>query len=243
MAYSELIEHNIRFSKKYMVESIFRSANIEGIGVTFPETQVICDGMSVSGHSVDDINAIIDLKKTWQWIYQNPLNKIDIDTIKTINRILGKYTVVNSGHIRDRFDEPIRVGIGEGKYYYPHYIEDIEEIEKDIENIISSDDVIDNTIELFCYLCKKQLFNDGNKRTATLTSNLYMIQNGIGILSIPNEHKLMFFDLLTNYYKDDNNKSLLKEFLKVECLTFTNYGKKYAEELEEDEEVKKGMRL
>ena len=50
---------NILLAKKYMVESIYRSANIEGIGMTFPETQTICDGMSVSGHSVDDINIII----------------------------------------------------------------------------------------------------------------------------------------------------------------------------------------
>ena len=62
---------NILLAKKYMVESIYRSANVEGIGVTFPETQAICDGMSVSGHTVDDINAVNDLKKAWQWLFDN----------------------------------------------------------------------------------------------------------------------------------------------------------------------------
>ncbi len=38
-------EKNILLAKKYMVESIYRSANIEGVGVTFPETQTICDGI------------------------------------------------------------------------------------------------------------------------------------------------------------------------------------------------------
>ena len=33
--------HNILLAKKYMVESIYRSANIEGIAMTFPETQAI----------------------------------------------------------------------------------------------------------------------------------------------------------------------------------------------------------
>ena len=35
------IQKNLMLAKKYMVESIFRAANVEGIGVTFPETQAI----------------------------------------------------------------------------------------------------------------------------------------------------------------------------------------------------------
>lgn len=50
-----------------MVESIYRSANIEGIAMTFPETQAICDGMSVAGHSVDDVDAVSDLNRAWKW--------------------------------------------------------------------------------------------------------------------------------------------------------------------------------
>lgn len=54
-------EENIILAKKYLVDSIYRSINIEGIAMTFPETQMICEGMSVSGHSIDDINAVNDL--------------------------------------------------------------------------------------------------------------------------------------------------------------------------------------
>ena len=56
------IQKNLMLAKKYMVESIFRAANVEGIGVTFPETQAICDGMSVGGHKIEDIEAVMDLK-------------------------------------------------------------------------------------------------------------------------------------------------------------------------------------
>lgn len=38
------IQRNIFLAKKYMVDSIYRSANIEGIVMTFSETQTICDG-------------------------------------------------------------------------------------------------------------------------------------------------------------------------------------------------------
>lgn len=93
-------EKNLLLSKKYMVESIYRSANIEGIEVTFPETQIICDGMSVAGHSVDDINAVNDLKNAWRWVFNNIDNEVDIDSLCKINRLAGKFTVINAGMFR-----------------------------------------------------------------------------------------------------------------------------------------------
>ncbi len=100
-------EDNLKLARKYMVESVYRSANIEGIGVTFPETQAICDGMSVSGHTIDEINAVNDIKKAWQWFFNNPIASVDVETLKTINRILGKYTVVNAGTMRTPYDKQI----------------------------------------------------------------------------------------------------------------------------------------
>ena len=42
-------EENIFYAKRNLVDSIWKSANLEGIGITFPETQVIVDGMSKHG--------------------------------------------------------------------------------------------------------------------------------------------------------------------------------------------------
>lgn len=211
-------EKNILLAKKYMVESIYRSANIEGIGMTFPETQTICDGMSVSGHSVDDINAVNDLKNAWRWIFNNPDSDIGIETLCQLNRIAGKFTVINAGSVRDMYDEPIRVPLYEGKDYYPPLPPPKEEINALIKDTIK-DNSIDNALNLFCLVCKMQIFNDGNKRTATLISNMFMMQNGLGILSIPVEKKLEFYNALTNYYDNDCNKSELKSFLEDYCIT------------------------
>ena len=207
---------NILLAKKYMVESIYRSANIEGIGVTFPETQTICDGMSVSGHSIDEINAVNDLKNAWRYIFNNIEQQyISIELIQTLNRICGKFTVINAGVIRDRYDEPIRVTLKNGENYYPP-VPDKKAVETELNSILSNKDT---ALELFCYICKKQLFNDGNKRTATLTTNFYMIQNGEGILSIPPEKKLNFYNYLTDFYKDNTKKDVLKSFLAEYCIT------------------------
>jgi Fic family protein len=210
-------QKNVMFAKKYMVESIYRSANIEGVGVTFPETQTICDGMSISGHSVDDINVVNDLKRAWQWIFQNIDEPISYETVCNLNRVCGRYSVINAGIIRDMYDEPIRVTISAGKYYYPE-IPVKENMIKNISTYQGKKD-IDAALDLFCYICKLQAFNDGNKRTATLVTNMFMIQNGLGILSIPVEKKLDFYNALTSYYEDDSLKEELVSFLRENCLT------------------------
>ncbi|MBR1816863.1 MAG: cell filamentation protein Fic [Lachnospiraceae bacterium] len=209
-------ERNILLAKKYMVESIYRSANIEGIGVTFPETQAICDGMSISGHTIDEINAVNDLKNAWRYIFDN-IEKLnpDLELLKTLNQICGKNTVLNSGCLRNGYDEPIRITLKDGRSYYPQ-LPDEDRIKSDLEMILNQNNVAG---ELFCYICKGQFFMDGNKRTATLYANFYMIKNGLGILSIPPEKKLDFYNLLTDFYEDDNKKKEIIDFLYESCIT------------------------
>lgn len=209
---------NVLLAKKYMVESIYRSANIEGIGVTFPETQTICDGMSIAGHSVDDINAVTDLKNAWKWMFNHIDEEINVESLCQLNRLAGKYTVINAGTIRDIYDEPIRVPLFDGKDYYPELPPPKAEIEARIKQL-AANKTVDGALEIFCYVCKAQLFNDGNKRTATLFANMFMIQNGLGIFSIPVNKKLEFYDALTRYYDKDNNKADLKAFLNDNCIT------------------------
>ena len=77
------MQKNLLLAKKYMVESIFRAANVEGICVTFPETQAICDRMSVGGHKIEEIEAVVDLKHAWQWCFEHPMAEINLETLQT----------------------------------------------------------------------------------------------------------------------------------------------------------------
>lgn len=214
------VQQNLMLAKKYMVESVFRAANVEGIDVTFPETQAICDGMSVGGHKIEEVEAVVDLKHAWQWCFANPQAQISLDTLQTINRIVGKMTVINAGSLRDRYDTPIYVTLRYGERYAPP-LPQADMISKDLVHILASEEALDNALELFRYVAKGQFFNDGNKRTATIVTNLYMIQNGLGIFSIPPEKKLEFYNYLTDFYGDDTGKEALKDFLRQYCITFS----------------------
>ena len=58
-------EQNIFIAKRNIVDYIYQSANLEGIHVTFPETQAIFDGVGVEGVKVEDIIKINNLKRAW----------------------------------------------------------------------------------------------------------------------------------------------------------------------------------
>lgn len=215
------IQRNIFLAKKYMVDSIYRSANIEGIAMTFPETQTICDGMSVSGHTIDEINAVCDLKRSWEWIFAHTDVPADLAVLKALNGTAGKFTVTNAGTIRSVYSDPIRVVLKNGEYYYPPVPPKDEKIEQDLLEILNQDDKLKAALDAFCYIAKGQFFSDGNKRTATLFANHFMIQNGLGILSIPVEKKQEFYNALTDFYAAEDLKSGLLHFLKENCITVT----------------------
>ena len=98
--YSMTQEENVFWAKRNLVDYIWKSANLEGIGVTFPETQTIVEGISVQGKSIDDINSIVQLKHGWQMVFDTIDAPLDLDYIKKLHLIIGRMTVINSGSLR-----------------------------------------------------------------------------------------------------------------------------------------------
>ena len=72
-------EQNIFLAKRNIVDYIYKSANLEGINVTFPETQAIFDGVGVEGVKVDDIIKINNLKRAWQFMIDTLDRLTDFD--------------------------------------------------------------------------------------------------------------------------------------------------------------------
>jgi len=64
---------------------------------------------------------------------------------------------------------------------------------------------VDIAISLCLYCMKTQIFNDGNKRSAVLFANHYLISKGSGLLVIPNQSVSEFKQLLIRYYEDKDN--------------------------------------
>ena len=79
----------------------------------------------------------------------------------------------------------VPVSIGGSKYIPPLPYE--LQIKDELFNLLSKENSYDIAIELLLFVMKKQLFLDGNKRTAVLFANHYLISRGMGLIVIPAE--------------------------------------------------------
>ena len=211
---------NILLARRFMTESVYRSAVLEGINVSYPEVQTICDGYGISGITIDELNTIYNLKSAWEWILKNVNEDIGVKSLCRLNVLIGRNTFDNAGTIRTETALQIKVSLSEGRFFYPELPPEKVVIDKTITELIAEAS-IDSALDLFCYVCKAQLFVNGNKRTATLVTNMFLIQNGLALFSIPVDKKTEFCEMLTRFYENDANIDALKVFLRTNCLTGT----------------------
>ena len=203
---------NLDFARANMKSLIYDQAILEGISTTFPDTELIINNGKVNNMSSEDVMKIINLKHAWEFI-------LDKDVISSptnyyisqyIAKLINEGFYYEGGRIRQ---VPVNIGGSTYKSHLP-----IENVVKDkISEIINSNiDDIDKAIELTLFVMKTQVFIDGNKRTAIIFANHYLISKGKGLLVVPYELVAEFKKLLISYYEDYDNESI-KKFLKDNC--------------------------
>lgn len=203
---------NLDFARANMKSLIYDQAILEGISTTFPDTELIIDNGKVNNMSSEDVMKIINLKHAWEFI-------LDKDVISSptnyyisqyIAKLINEGFYYEGGRIRQ-----VPVNIGGSTYKPPLPIENV--VKDKISEIINSNiDDIDKAIELTLFVMKTQVFIDGNKRTAIIFANHYLISKGKGLLVVPYELVPEFKKLLISYYEDADNESI-KKFLKDNC--------------------------
>lgn len=181
--YQLTLEENIFLAKRNIVDSIYKESKLEGIAITFPETNEIYEGRAVAGMSVDDIVKVNNLKHAWEFVLETVEYPIDLRYIRQLSQIIGDKIVPLAGELRSS-----DVNIG-GTTWKPE-IPDMIRISDEVHNIMNQDtSITEKAITLMLFLMRSQIFYDGNKRVAQLAANQVMIQNGKGIISIPVEHQ------------------------------------------------------
>ena len=86
-------EQNVFLAKRNIVDSLWKSANLEGIAVTFPETQEIYDGGNVAHLRLDEIVTINNLKHAWQFIFSTINSELNFNYISSIHSLVGSNLV------------------------------------------------------------------------------------------------------------------------------------------------------
>ena len=211
------VEQNIFVAKRNIVDYIWKSANLEGISVTFPETDAIYNGISVPHMKIDDMVAINNLKHAWRFILNNIDYPMDFPMLLKINQYVGSNLFYNSGYIRN-----IPVHIGGTKWQPDMPIE--SKIQEEMQDILKIENITDKAITLMLWSMRKQTFTDGNKRTSMLAANQVLIAGGAGIVSVPIELQQDFSIMLVEFYQT-NNMDKIKLFVYDNCIDGIDFPK------------------
>lgn len=209
-------EDNILFARRNIIDSIYKEARLEGIGITFPETYEIFNGRTVAGLSVNDTIKINNLKHAWEFIFDTLNYRIDLRYIRQINSEIGKGVVFKEGILRDT-----EVSIG-GTSWKPD-IPDEEKIKKFISETANNTmlSAAERAIETMLFVMRSQMFFDGNKRTAQLLANKIMIESGAGLITVPIDMQHEFLNKLIVFY-ETNESGALWGFIYDTCIDGVN---------------------
>jgi len=203
-------EQNLFLAKKVLVTNVYNGAKLEGINVTYPETQTILDGVNVTTLKLDEINTVLNLRDAWKFMLSNIDEEFNLEYLCKINSFVSRNESLEWGVLRNG-----KVGIS-GTDYIPE-IPTREEAEAKLDEILKEQNITKRAIKLMLKGMRYQLFWDGNKRTSLIAANKIMISNGKGIITIKEEFLNEFNKLLTEYYTT-NEIAKIEKFIYDNCI-------------------------
>lgn len=199
----------IEMAKRLLVDSIWKSANLEGLGTTFPKTEAILANAPTTTKT-EEVLFVINMKRAWQFLLDNLKYNNCIMLLREYDKIVGELLFNYAGEIRTI---PVQIGGTSWEPEMPH----TGIIIQSIENIEEIEDIELRALKYFCYIARTQMFIDGNKRVAQLMANKVLIENDIGIFQIPIEQLEKFKEMLIEFYESGNDKMII-EFMKENCI-------------------------
>ena len=196
----------VEMAKRRLVDSIWKSANLEGLGTTFPKTEAILANAPTTTKT-EEVLFVINMKRAWQFLLDNLEYRNCIMLLREFDKIVGELMFSYAGEIRTI---PVQIGGTSWEPEMPHtgiIMDSIKEIEQ-IEDV---------DLTYFCYIARTQMFIDGNKRVAQLMANKVLIENNVGIFQIPIEKLEEFKGMLIEFYETGDDRKIVG-FMREFCI-------------------------
>lgn len=215
--YNMTEEQNIFVAKRNIVDYIWKSARLEGIDVTFPQTYAIIEKATVTEIRIDDILKITNLKRAWQTVFDTMSEPLTLDLICRIHSEVAREEALTWGKLRTG-----SVYISGTDYTPP--VPTAKSVEDALKRLSEIAEPTERAIEAMFWGMKSQLFWDGNKRNSMLVANKIMIENGCGIISVPIDKLEEFNTVLCDYYTNgtiDKAKRFVYDYC-IDGIDFSN---------------------
>ena len=119
----------ISMGKRQLVDSIWKSAGIEGLGTTFPNTEKILSNLPVQTKR-DEVLFIVNMKRAWYFLFDNIDYPNDVSYLRALNKVCMEELSFDAGNIRT---VPVAIGGTSWTPELPHLqtiIEKLEEINR-----------------------------------------------------------------------------------------------------------------
>lgn len=213
--YKMTIEENIFCAKRILVDSIYMQANLEGIAVTFAETQDILNNVNVMSITPNDINKVCCLRDGWDYLLGSLNKPTDLVFMEELHELIARFDVpyIYLGKLR------VEDVIISGTTWRPE-IPNVEKIFHEISEILKIENETDRAISMGLYIMRLQPFKDGNKRVGSFVINKILIETGRGIFNVPVELDGIFKKQLVDFYVSNDSTSL-KQWIFENCLQGT----------------------
>lgn len=209
-------KENIEIAKRTLVDAIYKSANLEGIAVTYAQTIDILNNVNVASLKPAEINKVFCLRDAWHYTLDHINDEMNLGFLEEIHALVARADVeyYELGKIRTT-DVMIS-----GTAWRPE-LPDAERLHKELMDIMKMTGNTDKALSLMLWIMRNQIFRDGNKRVATVAANKILIENGCGIVAVPVELDGTFKQMLVNYY-ESNDANEIKLFLYEKCVDGLN---------------------
>jgi len=207
------VELNIDFASKNLVSSIYKQSALEGVATTYSDTETLVEGGKVSDMTAEDVTKVVNLKHAWEFILSKGVVEYptNYQLLCQINSIVEEGFSYTAGSLRS-----VPVSISGCHYIPPIPFE--SQVKEEIASLFGSKkEPVSIAIDLLLYVMRKQIFLDGNKRTAVIFANHFLIRQGLGLIVIPAERVEEYKKLLVAFYETDD-KEEISAFLKDKCL-------------------------
>lgn len=199
-------EQSLFLAKKKWDENVYCGMKMESRAVTFPQTRTILNGVNVPGVQLDDIQAILNMRDVWKYLFATVSEPVTLEYLCKLNEYIARNEALEWGKLRTG-----SVGISGTEYLPPVPVH--EAVEKELNAIMVSDvSATEKALSVFAWGARGQFFWDGNKRTSMTMANKILLDAGAGILTITDKHMEKFNEFLLEYY-NSGNSAPLKIFL------------------------------
>ncbi len=209
-------EENLFNAKRILVDSIYKQANLEGIAVTYAQTEDILNNVNVDALTPTEINKVCCLRDTWNYVLNHLDEPVNLAFLETIHELVARFDV-DYKYLGKFRTEDVMIS---GTDWRPE-LPNAETILQNLTEIQSSSHSTDKALKTGLLLMRTQPFKDGNKRVSSFAINKILIVNGKGLFNVPVKLDGQFKQLLVDYYETNNWNNILL-FMYENCLQGIN---------------------